>query len=47
MQRCVFEPEVHMGLSAQGKLLEVLYELTTLWRYDLQKKYCKKTRVKV
>ena len=24
---CIDEPEVHMGLSAQGKLLEVLYEL--------------------
>ena len=25
---CIDEPEVHMGLSAQSKLLEVLYELT-------------------
>ena len=24
---CIDEPEVHMGLSAQGKLLEILYEL--------------------
>ena len=24
---CIDEPEVHMGLSAQGRLLEVLYEL--------------------
>lgn len=24
---CIDEPEVHMGLSAQGKLLEVLYDL--------------------
>ena len=24
---CIDEPEVHMGLRAQGKLLEILYEL--------------------